>query len=400
MVSDGQSFNAVIDRSVAQMSVTDRRLAWGRSGRGVRIYVSESQLNDYLYLYGEIHVAKMRRFLPSVPFDDFGDTGLCVVDWGCGQGLAAACTVEEIRRRAEGVEIRCVRLIEMSDVARERAGRILSGYSAARDVRTIKWNLEEISRVGLDLCPGVPVLHLFSNILDVPAIDLKALSQVFRKCTAGHKSYVLSVSPKSPLERAVRLKEFFKLVSGLKPLEFSMQSISVPGRKYYPFPTCSCYGMVYRIAETAAEDAAPFVPDPVFTPDELIACVAADMAEETLDAVRCVDVNCADADGFTPLIYAAKYGAVSSLRVLLEAGANLNAQNAKGATALYFAAKGGHMDCVNALIESGADTELVTTVTRMSPYMIAKKYGHEEVCTVLASAGASIHSADWRGRKL
>ena len=392
------SFPTVIDQAVSQMSVTDRQLAWGRSGRGIKVCTAESQLNDYLYLYGEIHVVKMRHFLRSVPFSEFGEKGVCIVDWGCGQGLATACTLDEIARRAVRAEIKGVRLIELSDVALARAGEIVRMYPDAHDVRQICWNLNEILRQGLDLPLGVPVLHLFSNILDVEAVDLKMLAEVFLKCTAGHQSYVLAVSPKSPLERAVRLKTFFELVSGSSPMDFSMESLAVADAKYYPYASCSCYGMVYRIAETAAEGAAPFIPDPVFTSDELIAFAAADMADETSEAVRCVNVDCANEDGFTPLIYAAKYGAISSLRVLLAAGADPNVQNAKGATALYFAAKGGQLDCVKALVESGADMELATTLTRVTPYMVASKYGCRDICNVLEDAGANVLARDYRGR--
>lgn len=382
------------------MSVADRQLAWGRSGRGVKVYTAESQLNDYLYLYGEIHMAKMRYFLRSVPFSELGEKGVCIVDWGCGQGLATACALDEIARRAVGVEIKSVRLIELSKVALARAGEVMRMYPNAHDVRQICWNLDEILQQGLDLPLGVPALHLFSNILDVEAIDLVMLAKVFLKCTAGHQSYVLAVSPKSPLERAMRLKEFFRLVSGLQPIDFSMQSILVPDAKYYPYSTCSCYGMVYRIAESVAEGAMPLIPDPEFTVDELMAYAAADMVEETTEALRSVDVNCKDEKGFTPLIFAAKYGASSSLRALLDAGADKDGQNMKGATALYFAAKGGHLDCVKALVESGADMELATTLTRMTPYLIAKKYGCRDVCNVLEDAGANILARDFRGRSL
>ena len=84
------NFMSVVSEAASRLSESDRRSAWARSGRGVAIYAHESQLDEYLFLYGEMHIAKMRRFLPAVPFGEMGGR-VALVDWGCGQGLASAC---------------------------------------------------------------------------------------------------------------------------------------------------------------------------------------------------------------------------------------------------------------------------------------------------------------------
>lgn len=393
-----QNFMSLVSEAASRLSESDRRSAWLRSGHGVAIYTHESQLDEYLFLYGEMHIAKMRRFLPAVPFGEIGGR-VALVDWGCGQGLASACALDGMRGMRSSPTVEAVRLIEISDVARARAERVVGQYGEVRDLKAYPWDLEALAGSGLDLPAGVPVVHLFSNILDVEAIDLKRLAEVFLKLTAGHVSYVLSVSPKTPLKRASRLKAFFGLVSGLQPIDFGMESLCVQHRQFYPFPTCSCYGLVYRISGSVAEGVAPFIPDPGYTEDELLAFAAADMAEELVDAVAAgISVNCRDLAGHTPLILAAKYGARKAVLELLRLGADKDAANAKGATALYFAAKYGFIECVQDLLNAGADMELSPRMSRVTPYLVAVRHRNESVASALAAAGADISAHDARGR--
>ena len=59
--------------------------------------------------------------------------------------------------------------------------------------------------------------------------------------------------------------------------------------------------------------------------------------------------------GFTPLLFAAREGAVESARLLLDAGANVNDTAADGASALALAALSGQGELAGLLVERGAD---------------------------------------------
>ena len=64
-----------------------------------------------------------------------------------------------------------------------------------------------------------------------------------------------------------------------------------------------------------------------------------------------------DAGGFTPLLFAARHGAVDSARRLLDAGADLNDTAADGNSALVMAAMSGHGLLAELLLDRGADPD-------------------------------------------
>jgi ankyrin repeat protein len=87
-----------------------------------------------------------------------------------------------------------------------------------------------------------------------------------------------------------------------------------------------------------------------------------------------------DAGGFTPLLFAARHGAVDSARLLLEAGADVNDAGADGNSALVLAAMSGHETLARYLLERGADpdaadagyTALHAAVLRSQPDLLGE----------------------------
>jgi len=64
------------------------------------------------------------------------------------------------------------------------------------------------------------------------------------------------------------------------------------------------------------------------------------------------------AGGLTPLLLAARQGSLESVRVLVEAGADLNATEPSGIGALVSSIINGHYDVAGALLEKGANPNL------------------------------------------
>lgn len=78
-----------------------------------------------------------------------------------------------------------------------------------------------------------------------------------------------------------------------------------------------------------------------------------DLVEAILASGRAA-VDARDAYGLTPLAYAARSGAASTVSLLLEAGADPDAQDPHGFTPLHHAVVAGDLETVQALVEGGA----------------------------------------------
>jgi ankyrin repeat protein len=72
--------------------------------------------------------------------------------------------------------------------------------------------------------------------------------------------------------------------------------------------------------------------------------------------------------GLTPLLFAARDGKVESARVLLDAGADVNVVDPDRHTALILALMNGHFDVAGALVQAGADVNMEDKVGQTALY--------------------------------
>ncbi|KAG4270013.1 hypothetical protein FPRO04_11845 [Fusarium proliferatum] len=125
-----------------------------------------------------------------------------------------------------------------------------------------------------------------------------------------------------------------------------------------------------------------------------------------------VQIDRPDRFGRTPLSHMAQHGHKTTVKTLLDMGANPNtaakatfvgAQFYNGRTPLSFAAEKGHQEIVELLIASGADPNLISTAqaesTRLTPILYAARNGCEGVIRTLVESGrADPDSPDAKGR--
>src|SRR5437660_8672531 len=103
-------------------------------------------------------------------------------------------------------------------------------------------------------------------------------------------------------------------------------------------------------------------------------------------------MNIRDAEGATPLMYAAAVGSLDAMNRLLAAGAEVNARNALGSSALTWAAK--DISKVRLLLDRGADVN-VTSIPGRTPLLVATMHNPSAAVVKLRIArGADAHAVD------
>lgn len=105
------------------------------------------------------------------------------------------------------------------------------------------------------------------------------------------------------------------------------------------------------------------------------------------------DVNQKDSSGYTPLHYAVRSSSVQLVRLLIDAGANVNAQTSAGkATPLHRAVTRGRPETVKLLLEKGADPKK-RDVDGKTPLHICCKESSKEtlICAQMLLAKPDLH---------
>lgn len=109
------------------------------------------------------------------------------------------------------------------------------------------------------------------------------------------------------------------------------------------------------------------------------------------------DVNTAQADGTTPLHWAAYHDDFDLAKVLIKADAKVDAANRYGMTALSIACQNGSQRMVDLLLESGADCDLALPGGE-TPLMTAARTGRSGPVKSLLKHNANVNATEQRGQ--
>ncbi len=128
-------------------------------------------------------------------------------------------------------------------------------------------------------------------------------------------------------------------------------------------------------------------------PDDALELVAAaqngDVTTVRVLIDQGVDVNAAQGDGMTALHWAAKQRDADLTELLLESGADPRAMTRIGSyTPLHLAARGGGAATVQALLEAGSDPTAATTNSGAQPIHLASASGNPHAVRLLLQHGA------------
>ena len=109
------------------------------------------------------------------------------------------------------------------------------------------------------------------------------------------------------------------------------------------------------------------------------------------------DVDEAEADGTTALLWASYRDDVDAAGLLVGAGARVDAANDLGATPIWAAGQNGSTAMTRLLLEAGADPNAALLLGE-TPVMVASRSGHPLVVGQLIAAGADVNARAARGQ--
>lgn len=152
-------------------------------GRGKGILDDSRQLDQYLYSYGQMANQQWDKLFEFSMIDD--DT--TIIDYGCGQGLSflnLVCRWSPDGDKTWQDYIKSIVLIEPSLVALTRAQAIAKLKFPDATIRTVNKKLEELDNTDLSFDANKVMIHIFSQVLDIPLADEFDLIAFFENITS------------------------------------------------------------------------------------------------------------------------------------------------------------------------------------------------------------------------
>ena len=182
------SFDSIIELNRDLVPPPYRSCPWNYPGldHGTAVLTTEEQCSAYIAAYGDMHQSKIFEVLSKIKIDDFINTDIQIIDWGCGQGLATVCLFDFFKNSNLNIDlVQKVILIDPSKVALKRADNHVNAY-LLRENKTVyvEKKLDDVTEDEIRSTQPVTI-HLFSNILDIPSIDLLQLANRIKKNLQG-----------------------------------------------------------------------------------------------------------------------------------------------------------------------------------------------------------------------
>ena len=192
------SFDDILAVSRAFVPVEYRHCPWVVTKSGKAVYDDEAVLACYISAYGALHQAKINHALRGFPYRELTND-FEVFDWGCGQGLASVCFIDSLEKQRKTNILKKITLIEPSTFALSRAKINLERRLPEKELVCINAYLpptldNETQNTLNSITACYPtIVHLFSNILDISAIDLKKLAKI--AAIPGHTNIFVCINP-------------------------------------------------------------------------------------------------------------------------------------------------------------------------------------------------------------
>ena len=184
----------IIENGEKNLPIKMKSAPWTALNHGIDPLQSEDQLNAYLSAYGEIHYIKCRAAFQNFPFDRLYSYE--IYDWGCGQGIATLTLIEMLMEREKLFGLRKITIIEPSEPAINRAKEYIRQIVPNVRIHCVnKYIPSETDAKELDEITPYDgyAIHIFSNVLDIPSINLKWLAN--KVSTLGTTLFIACIGP-------------------------------------------------------------------------------------------------------------------------------------------------------------------------------------------------------------
>ena len=179
------------------LPVEKRNSLYDQLKRGINLLDTHELMCQYLWSYGNMHEAKIRKALSCFSKSDF-EREITVIDWGCGQGLATVCFFDYLKSINAFEKVKSSVLIEPSKTAIDRALNHVQLYlKDVSSIKTVNKFLDDVIHEDISSVKKQSVFHFFSNILDIAEIDLKKLANNLKQ-NVFNDNYVICVGPLNP----------------------------------------------------------------------------------------------------------------------------------------------------------------------------------------------------------
>lgn len=201
-----QAIRKVSVDHIMSKSKEERDNLWSELNRGTALLNTHDQMCQYMLSYGNMHQAKLLDAFSNMDQSVLNEQ-IEIIDWGCGQAMGTINLLDYIQDQGYKIQVEKITLIEPSTKALERGViHVMSYLGDETEVIGIDSYFEKIHPNTLQSNTGNPVIHIFSNIIDVEAIDLKYLSQLLND-TVSSQNNIVCVGPLNPNNK--RLDAFF-----------------------------------------------------------------------------------------------------------------------------------------------------------------------------------------------
>lgn len=273
-----QQIRKVASKSISHLKKSERDNLWEKLKHGVELLDSHELLCQYLFSYGNMHEAKIKGAVKYLP-KELLQRDFEIVDWGCGQGIGTMCLFDYLKSIGLNINAQKVTLIEPSPKALERAELHISAYISVDKISSYTEFFETVQQEDITSKIGLPVIHLFSNILDVKGIDLKGLATKIDKSVVDD-NYIVSVGPLNPNNK--RIDAFYNYYNA--PIIYDYENTEY---YYGEYSKCTYKAKVYKLEFTEHGNLIPieFYPSVQFHSSYQLDCVSDNLSKKGVELI-------------------------------------------------------------------------------------------------------------------